>query len=75
MSKRLFIGINLPTATKRQLSTITRKLVVQYPQIKWEDKDKLHITLKFLGSTAISPQQIGDALKIKLSDQVNSSHD
>ena len=50
--KRLFIGIDLPVSIKEQLSSI-KESYSDATGINWTAKDKLHITLYFLGSTPV----------------------
>jgi len=69
MKKRLFIAIDLPIKVKRKTSRLIKKLSVAHPDIKWEVKDKLHLTLKFLGTTEVLPEKIMITLHKKLVDQ------
>ncbi|HSH02867.1 MAG TPA: RNA 2',3'-cyclic phosphodiesterase [Anaerolineae bacterium] len=57
-SARLFIAIPLPSATTQALATIQSTLDNQLPPktIRWQNTDKAHLTLFFLGP--LSPDQI-----------------
>ena len=46
---RVFIAISLPTDIKEGISSQTDPLKTQFPRVKWEQPNKLHITLAFLG--------------------------
>lgn len=49
MKRRLFIAIDFPSKVKKQIGRVTEELKEKYPQIRWEKKENLHLTLKFLG--------------------------
>jgi RNA 2',3'-cyclic 3'-phosphodiesterase len=51
-SLRLFIGIELPTDVKAAIATYVDRMKKEFPDLRvgWESEDKLHITIKFLGS-------------------------
>lgn len=46
---RVFIAIALPLDIKEGISSQTDSLTTQFPKVKWEQPNKLHITLAFLG--------------------------
>lgn len=50
---RLFISINLPEEVKSRLSKLQNRLKDQFDflPLKWEDVDKFHLTLFFIGET------------------------
>lgn len=48
---RLFIAIETPSEIRPQLSAIRDRLKETKVDVKWESDEKLHATLKFLGST------------------------
>ena len=48
---RLFIGIPIPTEIKTQISGVVREMKSANANVRWEQIDKLHITMKFLGDT------------------------
>lgn len=50
---RLFISINLPDEVKSKLSKLQQQLKKQFDflPVKWEDINKLHLTLFFIGET------------------------
>lgn len=45
---RLFVSLNLPEEVKDKLIEI-RNSVVPVQNLRWESKEKLHLTLKFIG--------------------------
>jgi 2'-5' RNA ligase len=49
-SKRLFIGLELPSACKATLVTLDPRL----RGLRWLPADQLHLTLSFLGEVAVS---------------------
>lgn len=51
MSKRLFIGLEIPEETKKELIR-RRDVIAGDTDFNWESSDKLHITLKFLGEVS-----------------------
>lgn len=53
---RVFVAINLPEETKRELFSYSEK----WPELpaKWTSKDNLHITLEFLGS--LTDEELGE---------------
>src|SRR5262249_1028767 len=46
---RLFLAINLPAATKREIADVTAPLRDTAPELTWVREPLLHLTLKFLG--------------------------
>jgi len=51
MQIRTFISLEIPEESIEKIIEIRDKTVGNIPNIKWEKKDKLHVTLKFLGDT------------------------
>jgi RNA 2',3'-cyclic 3'-phosphodiesterase len=51
MPIRTFISLEIPEESINQIIGIRDKTLGNISRIKWEKKDKLHITLKFLGDT------------------------
>lgn len=49
MKLRLFIAVNFPKKTREEIGGLINELRVEYPQIRWEKTENLHLTLKFLG--------------------------
>lgn len=47
---RLFVGIDFPEEVKNKIYQLVAKLQKKYPEIKWEKRENLHLTLKFLGN-------------------------
>ncbi|NLT49636.1 MAG: RNA 2',3'-cyclic phosphodiesterase [Ignavibacteria bacterium] len=55
MTNRLFIALEIPDEVKDKLIYLRNEIYgAGFKKIKWENKDKLHITLKFLGETEIT---------------------
>jgi 2'-5' RNA ligase len=46
---RLFIAINLPEATRREIAAATAPLRESAPELTWVRETHLHLTIKFLG--------------------------
>lgn len=48
MKSRIFVALNIPDEAKDKLFDVVYKL---HPEknLKWENKDKIHLTLKFVG--------------------------
>lgn len=49
MKHRLFIAVDLPETTKQEIVVLQHKLESLKLPIDWEPKEKLHLTLNFLG--------------------------
>jgi 2'-5' RNA ligase len=49
-TKRLFISLNVPSATTGKIEELIEKLEKDYPRIRWAKESALHITLHFLGN-------------------------
>ena len=49
---RLFISLNLPQVIKDRIDSLRIEASPKENKLKWEPKDKLHITLKFIGDVA-----------------------
>ena len=60
-TQRLFITIELPRELKREFADLARSFRPrEYERVRWIDEDGMHLTLKFLGDTAI--EQIPDIM-------------
>jgi len=46
---RLFLAINLPEETKREIAAATTALRESAPELTWVRDSQLHLTIKFLG--------------------------
>jgi 2'-5' RNA ligase len=67
---RLFIAAALPAAVKAQLAKLQARLRRDDPPVKWVAPASLHLTLKFLGETAIElAPSIGAAMRAALAGQ------
>lgn len=53
--KRLFIAIQLPPNVRTSLGAVSDNLAAQMPErsVRWVKPDLLHLTLRFLGDTAV----------------------
>ena len=51
MTIRTFIALEIPDDALTQLFNFIRDKTGELPNVKWEPKEKLHLTLKFLGDT------------------------
>ena len=54
--KRIFIAVPLPDAVKNALHAVCAKLQQQFARgtVRWVQPDNMHLTLRFLGDTAVS---------------------
>lgn len=52
MKNRLFISLNLPNPVVDQMIAI-RDSVSNNKNVKWEPKEKLHLTIKFIGDVSL----------------------
>lgn len=48
MKSRIFVALNIPDEAKNKLFEIINQLTTD-KKLKWEKKDKIHLTLKFVG--------------------------
>ena len=66
MKNRLFVSLNLPSSVVEQM-IVARDSVSNNINVKWEPKEKLHLTLKFIGevSTEISNEISNDLVFIE----------
>jgi 2'-5' RNA ligase len=53
-TSRLFIALEIPEEIRDRIISIRDSVYGEGGQVKWEPKEKLHITLKFLGDTDIT---------------------
>lgn len=49
MKQRLFVAIDFPKKIKDQIYNAIKHFNKRTPEIRWEKKENLHLTLKFLG--------------------------
>lgn len=49
MKKRIFVAVNLPPETKKEIGSIIKKLEILEPKVKWIKPENAHFTLAFLG--------------------------
>lgn len=49
MKHRIFFALNIPEKTKEELIKFRNNVINDSNKYKWESKDKLHLTLKFIG--------------------------
>ena len=62
---RLFVAINLPDELRAALVDATAALRHAAPSVRWTPRERLHITVKFLGE---QPQESVDALAATLTE-------
>ena len=67
MTNRLFITLDIPDETIREIVRLRDELYSDKSP-RWEGKDKLHITLKFLGDTDVDVIPQLELMLTKLSD-------
>jgi len=46
---RLFVALKIPSDVKRNLFNICKKLAGENERYRWENPEKIHLTLKFIG--------------------------
>lgn len=51
MMIRAFIALEIPDPVLDEIIKIRDRVIVNSERFRWESKDKLHVTLKFLGDT------------------------
>jgi 2'-5' RNA ligase len=70
MTNRLFVAVNVPDDVKEQIISIRNGLYQSSEKVKWERKEKLHFTIKFLGDVEeFRNQEIISALFNQLKNQ------
>jgi len=52
MTNRLFISLDLPDNILNDIVELRNRIYNSNKDVRWESKDKLHITLKFLGDVS-----------------------
>jgi 2'-5' RNA ligase len=50
---RLFVALCLPQELRAHIGDYQEPLRERYPELKWVDPDKIHLTLRFLGDVAV----------------------
>lgn len=72
---RAFIALELPDETITEIISLRNDLFVQYSNLHWEKKDKLHITLKFLGDSEKNVlDSLAEDLQRLIEQQKNKFH-
>lgn len=71
MKKRLFVAIEISPRIKKQLVELCDNLSDSVKGIRWEHENNFHLTLKFLGSTEISPRIISETISKKISGHIS----
>ncbi len=46
---RLFIALNIPEDIRDRINSLRKEAEDKHDKLKWEPKEKLHLTLKFIG--------------------------
>jgi RNA 2',3'-cyclic 3'-phosphodiesterase len=59
---RLFIGLPLSEGTKKSIESVLEKLEKKHWPVKWEEPDKWHVTIAFLGEVQ-DVQKVREVLK------------
>ncbi|PIV09172.1 RNA 2',3'-cyclic phosphodiesterase [Candidatus Roizmanbacteria bacterium CG02_land_8_20_14_3_00_36_15] len=65
---RLFLAIDLPKKTKKELEDQLSEIKLEYPQFNWIPKENFHITLHFFGEV-IQAEKLIERLKEQLFDK------
>ena len=65
---RIFLAIDLPTKTKKDLEEQLKEMRLEFPQFSWIPKENFHITLHFFGEVTKIDQLI-DRLSEQLYDK------
>lgn len=47
---RLFIAMRIPYEIRREIFSMIGEIIPEYRRYKWEKEEKIHLTLKFIGS-------------------------
>lgn len=68
MKKRLFIGLDLPDTTRKELIRVAHKIGPRFANLPWLKPEKYHVTLKFLGETDVDPKKICQVIEAKMWD-------
>jgi 2''-5'' RNA ligase len=73
VKKRIFIAIDISDETREAAANYIKRMSEEFPNapIKWERPEKLHLTIKFLGST--EDATIPDVIDL-VSQNAQSSH-
>jgi RNA 2',3'-cyclic 3'-phosphodiesterase len=61
---RLFVALHIPSEIRKRIFRLIEEIIPDYRDYKWEKFDKIHLTLKFIGST---DENLLDEIKKKLS--------
>jgi len=73
MTNRLFITLDIPEDTLDEIIKIRDELY-RHDSVRWEGRDKLHITLKFLGDTDSKLIPSLENIIYKISDEYAEQH-
>lgn len=61
---RLFVAMHIPDDVKNEVFRMIGEIIPGYSKYKWEKKDKIHLTLKFIGNV---DENLTDEIGNKLS--------
>lgn len=61
---RLFVAMHIPDGVKEEIFRMIGEIIPGYGKYKWEKKDKIHLTLKFIGNV---DENLTDEIRNKLS--------
>lgn len=70
MTNRLFISLDLPDNILDDIVALRNRLYNDEENVRWESKEKLHITLKFLGD---APSDLTEQIILTLKEIIKSS--
>jgi 2'-5' RNA ligase len=58
---RLFIALKIPLHIRKEIVNFTKEFLPGYDKYKWEQLDKVHLTLKFIGD--IKEELVNEVIK------------
>ena len=58
---RLFIALKIPLHIRKEIVNFTKEFMPGYEKYKWEQLDKVHLTLKFIGD--IKEELVNEVIK------------
>ena len=58
---RLFIALKIPLYIRKEIVNFTKEVLPGYDKYKWEQLDKVHLTLKFIGD--IKEELVNEVIK------------
>jgi 2'-5' RNA ligase len=58
---RLFIALKIPLHIRKEITNFTKEVLPGYNNYKWEQIDKVHLTLKFIGD--VKEELVNEVIK------------